>query len=127
MNGRLNVRIFSSPAVRTRQTLMLIMEQLNNSNTKIFFSDDLYEAGHADIHSAIRGISDQYNTVMIIGHNPAISSVAAQLVDGSVSMHTGGLAKIELKISSWQDADHHPGALVQYVDPSVLSQKETQP
>lgn len=117
--------IFCSAAARTRQTLMLISEKLPNTRTKIFFSDELYEAGHDDLHSAICGISDLYNTVMIIGHNPAISSVAAHVVDASVSMHTCGLAKIELKISSWQEAGNHPGTLVQYIDPSILNQNKT--
>lgn len=117
--------IFCSAAVRTRQTLMLINEKLPNTRTKIFFSDDLYEAGHDELHAIVREISDVYNTVMIIGHNPAISSVAAHLVNASVSLHTCGLAKIELKISSWHEVDNHPGTLVEYIDPSVLDQNKT--
>ena len=111
--------IFCSTAVRTRQTLMLITEQLQNNTSKIFYSDNLYEAVHDDLQQLITEVDDQYNTIMIVGHNPAISSLATNLTGKAVSMHTCGLAKIDLDISSWREIQNTKGSLITYTDPTT--------
>ena len=65
--------IISSPAKRAKRTAMEIADKLGYSQKKILFDENLYEASSQDILEIIRNINDEYNSIMIFGHNPGLT------------------------------------------------------
>lgn len=72
-------RIVCSPARRTRETLQAIAEAVDAAAA--VFAEVLYTGDTEDYVAAIRGAGDA-DSVMLIGHNPAIEG-AATLLSGS--------------------------------------------
>jgi len=77
--------VLCSAATRTRQTLEGVMESLED--TKIEYLDRLYNADFDVLVSAIQGLSDNVETVLLVAHNPGIHTLAARLAadDGSAA------------------------------------------
>jgi phosphohistidine phosphatase len=65
--------MISSPAKRTKKTAISIAEKISYSEMKILFIDELYEASSNIILKLIKKIEDNYNSVMLFGHNPGLT------------------------------------------------------
>lgn len=72
--------ILCSPAVRTRQTLEWIEEALG-TEAEVVFDQDLYGIKSEDLLDKLSNLSDQKSTVLIVGHNPAISDATQVLLN----------------------------------------------
>lgn len=72
--------ILCSPAVRTRQTLEWIREALG-TDAQIVFDDELYGIKGDDLITKLLDLTDQKSTVLVIGHNPAISDAMQALLN----------------------------------------------
>jgi phosphohistidine phosphatase len=97
--------ILCSSAVRTRQTLSLLIEQWENTRLtnpsfvlpKTRIEDKLYLASDSDILSIARSvlngtpIEDTYS-LMVLGHNPGLEILASTLSGTSIEMPTGAIA-----------------------------------
>jgi phosphohistidine phosphatase len=59
-----------SSAVRTRETIELVATELDLSNTEINFTRDLYHASENDIVNLAEQQLSEYDSVMLVGHNP---------------------------------------------------------
>jgi len=66
----------------------------------------LYHAGPTDILAALRSVVEQnVATVMIVGHNPGLEELIAQLTGEREDLPTCALARITLPIDRWSDLD----------------------
>lgn len=74
--------ILCSPAVRTRQTLEWIEEALG-TDAEVVFDQDLYGIKSDVLFEKLSNLSDQKATVLIVGHNPAISDAIQVLLNRS--------------------------------------------
>lgn len=70
-------KILCSPAIRTRQTLEGILENLGAIDT--LFPKPLYNGGADDLLRAIGQVDDNVKSLLIVAHNPGIHSLAAHL------------------------------------------------
>lgn len=70
--------VLSSSAVRCRQTAEALRRSINGS-TEFRFLDELYNAP-ADAYVDLIEQSRQFDSVMLVGHNPAIEELFATLV-----------------------------------------------
>jgi len=71
-----NVRpelLISSPAKRTKKTAIAIAEKISYSEKKILFNDELYEASSNIILTILTKIVEDYDSVMLFGHNPGLT------------------------------------------------------
>ena len=94
--------ILSSSATRAKETVEIIVDTLDFEN-RIVFSDELYMAEPEDFIYALSGLSDDYDTVLIVGHNPGMEAYL-QIIDGEIeTLPTAGLAHLVLVLDSWQD------------------------
>lgn len=64
--------ILCSPAVRTRQTLEWIQEALG-TGAEVVFDEEIYGIKADGLLNKIFGLPNTKSTVLIVGHNPAIS------------------------------------------------------
>jgi len=94
--------IISSSAVRSRETVEIIVKKLDYEKA-VEVSDDLYMGEPQDFVDALCNLSQEHDTVMIVGHNPGLEAYL-QIIDGEIeSVPTAGLGYLVLAIDDWKD------------------------
>jgi phosphohistidine phosphatase len=113
--------VLSSPARRTRETL----DGLAPSG-EVQIEDELYGASAADLLERLRRLPDSKESVMLIGHNPAIQELALSLAgagdrraDLERKFPTGALATLTVP-DSWHELGPGSADLVEFVRPKDL-------
>ncbi|MEQ8473832.1 MAG: histidine phosphatase family protein [Marinoscillum sp.] len=102
-NGFYPDKIYSSPSKRTRETSGILTKELNYS-LPVDFVDGIYEASLKTLFDLVTDLDDAYNSIMIIGHNPAISYLFDYLTDRDhIGMTPGELIHIEFENLSWSE------------------------
>lgn len=86
--------VYCSPAERARQTWTLAVEGGARAG-ELRSAPAVYEAFADDLLAVLRGTPDQHRMVMIIGHNPGLSELAALLTGGRGS--TAARQRMEAK------------------------------
>ena len=96
--------IYSSPAVRAFSTCKIFLEVFNLSEDSVSVKDDLYDFGGESVINFIKILPNNYNSVMLFGHNHAFTSIANIFGDKFIdNLPTSGLIKINFDISDWKD------------------------
>lgn len=76
--------VLCSSAVRARQTWELVRGGLRGVEPEVLITDDLYHAGVAEVLAQVGDVDERVRTVLVVGHEPTMSAVAAVLAgDGS--------------------------------------------
>jgi phosphohistidine phosphatase len=116
--------IISSSATRARETVDVVVDALDFKN-RIVFSDALYMGEPRDILAALENLNDDYNSVMIVGHNPGLEAYL-QIIDGEIeALPTAGFGQLVLVLDRWQDLSFDTmGDLVGFWTPKSLSEDE---
>ena len=82
-NGMIPDLLISSPAKRAMQTARVFAKDVKYPKDKILLSKTLYEANNASSSEAflqeVRSMDDQYQSVMIVGHDPLLTAFAGYL------------------------------------------------
>ena len=94
--------VISSDAVRARLTAEAVVEAARYAG-EILLDRRLYMASPADILSLLRTVGEKADTVMIVGHNPGLEELVAQLTGERQDLPTAALAQIVLPIDQWCD------------------------
>lgn len=95
-------RIISSPAVRALTTARNIAEELGIKKSEIEVNDAIYSFNSDGLMEAIRGFDDSLDTVMLVGHNPAITILLNDLAGEDIdNVPTCGVAHLEMNTESW--------------------------
>jgi phosphohistidine phosphatase len=100
--------ILCSAAVRTRQTLEWIHEALG-TESEVVFDEGLYGINADGLLRKLSDLSNNKSTVLVVGHNPAISEVMqillnlANVAEASVSLPAkpSQLALFRLHTADW--------------------------
>jgi phosphohistidine phosphatase len=112
--------IISSSAKRALTTAELAASSAGYES-EIQVTRQLYHAGPEDYIEALNGVSDGYDRVMVVGHNPGMEELVEQLSGHYQRMPTAALAYIELAIAVWADLDEEVnGRLVNLWRPKEL-------
>jgi len=93
----------ASPAMRTRQTAELLAKHL--SKLDIITDHALYLATGNRMLDILMSMPDDIQTLLLVGHNPGISELAANL-DNQRSVEqlpTAGFVACQLRIHRWRD------------------------
>jgi len=115
--------VLSSSAVRTRETVDIVVNTLDYQG-RIFFSDDLYMGEPQDFIESLRMLNNDYETVLIVGHNPGLEAYL-QIIDGDVeSLPTAGLGYLVLVLEDWKEISLDTmGDLIGIWKPKELKEK----
>lgn len=73
--------IISSPAKRTKKTAIAIAEKIGYPEKDIIYNEELYEANSNTILKLIKKIDENFESVMIFGHNPGLTMLNNQISD----------------------------------------------
>lgn len=94
--------IISSTAVRARETAELVAETAGYEG-EIEWARSFYHAAPEDYVERLQELNTGYQPVMIVGHNPGMAELVADLSGEEVALPTAALAQIELPVESWQE------------------------
>lgn len=114
--------ILSSSAKRTRETTEKTANAISYKGS-FHYSEKLYEAETSDYIEALSKIPNEYNRVMLVGHNPTHENYTSHLAAQGISLSTGALAYFKIPIKSWKELDTTiKGELVNVWRPKDLMQ-----
>lgn len=120
-------RVLVSDAARTRQTWEAVAAQMPGFDGEVTFHEEIYSGGAGELLALIRGVEEDCPVVMVVGHEPTISSLTSLLADddsdaGSVAqarigMPTGGTAVLSGALPEWSELDEESLTLHTIVRP----------
>ena len=95
--------IIHSPAMRTRQTAEIMAVKLELSQGYTVEDSELYTCDSSELVSIIRNLPDDVNSVLIVGHNPAIETTADALaLSGFGHFRPSEAAIFNFDIEEWR-------------------------
>jgi phosphohistidine phosphatase len=99
--------ILVSAAVRTRETADIFAKTLGVAARLLQAEDSLYLADGEHILETIRGIGPRIRHLLVIGHNPGISSAAIALAPEAVlgDLPTCGTLTMSVSCTTWKLID----------------------
>jgi phosphohistidine phosphatase len=96
--------ILCSTARRARDTAEAVAEA-SGYEGEIESRPDLYMADSDAYLHALRGLPDDYERVMVVGHNPGLEELLEALTGEVEALPTAALAQVELGLRRWRDLD----------------------
>ena len=111
--------IISSPAVRAKQTTALVADAAG-LESQIVYNRSIYGSGVSALVYIVSEIPDDFDSAMIVGHNPGFEHLVAALSGESHRMPTAALAVIDFDASSWTEIESGSGKLVDFLVPKQL-------
>lgn len=108
-----NVRaglILSSPARRARETATLVKKAAGFA-AEIRRDERIYEASPISLLYLLAETPDEFESVLLVGHNPGLEGLIKILTGGIQPLPTAALAQIELNIEHWNEIAAETGKL----------------
>lgn len=131
-HGLVPQRAIVSSAMRTRETWKLMAPSFPRKPETIF-EQRIYEASPHTILSVIKETPDSIKSLMIVGHNPGLHTLALALVgsgdgclreDLAAKFPTGALAVIDFVTGPWSALRAGTGKLERFIKPRSLPGEE---
>ncbi len=98
--------IVSSPATRALHTAIIFSKNLNLPVNDIHLEAEIYHAGSKELMSIVRGLDDDYSSVMLFGHNPTITDFVNKCINHRIdNVPTTGVACLRFDAKKWKDLD----------------------
>ncbi|MDE0086971.1 MAG: histidine phosphatase family protein [Candidatus Poribacteria bacterium] len=119
-HGLIPDRILTSSAKRARKTATKVGKACGYPQ-KIKRLDRFYLAPPGVYIEKLQALSNKYERVMVVGHNPTMEQLVRHLTGQIERMPTAALAHIELPIQNWETFDFSTrGTLVNLWTPKTL-------
>ncbi len=121
--------VLCSPALRTRQTLELVLPSFNRK-PDVAIDDRLYGAGSDELLEVIREADPAGHSLLLIGHNPGLQDFAELIIaTGEIEARqqlnekypTAGLVVIDFAFDHWRKLHPQSGRLDRFVTPQSLA------
>lgn len=104
--------IISSPANRAYTTSTFYAEEFGYDQALIEEAHSLYHADHGTLLTIIDNLPDNFNKILLFGHNPGLTNLANILTGETLgNIPTGGIIKINFDVNSWQEVTPGIGAM----------------
>lgn len=109
--------IISSPAKRAVKTARILANEFNYSIDMIVLNDILYESpeegGEAALLEVLQNIDNEYQAVMLIGHDPLLSSFANYLQKSfTEKLPAGAVVEVDFVNKSWSTISKGRGKVI---------------
>jgi|WetSurMetagenome_2_1015567.scaffolds.fasta_scaffold296433_2 phosphohistidine phosphatase len=96
--------ILCSHANRARETAVMVAEGLTYPAENIRVEPSIYHGNEDDLLSLIVALPDELDSVMIVGHNPTLTSVANHFLHEPIEwLPTSGIACFEFHTDLWEN------------------------
>jgi phosphohistidine phosphatase len=93
-----------SPARRAQQTWQLVADALA-SEPEVTTDDRVYAAWGRDLVGLVRALPEAASTVALVGHNPGLEELVAELTGEGVELPTSAVAAITFA-DDWRGPSH---------------------
>ena len=114
--------MISSPAMRARETIMMIAKSLAYSVEEIIWKPQIYEAEISALTSVIREIENSYHHALLCGHNPGFTELANFLTNHHIeNIPTCGVVSISFDTLKWEEISSETGNLILFDYPKKSS------
>jgi phosphohistidine phosphatase len=111
--------LHSSSSIRTFDTSKYFINKIQFG--KVEYDDSLYHSSATSILNMISNYSENYQSVMIIAHNPGLTNLINNITNISLdNLPTTGLAEIEFNINSWRNISYENSNLLDLKYPKQL-------
>jgi phosphohistidine phosphatase len=117
--------VVTSPARRAEETLALVLEGLEAA-PPVRRDERIYDAGVGDLLEVLRGLPEEAERVLLVGHNPGLEDLAGWLGRDPIprtasgkGMTTCNLVRLELA-GSWRAVEVGEARLRTWMRPSDL-------
>lgn len=126
--GLVPERVLCSTAVRARQTWDAVARALSPA-PEVVDRRDIYDADARDLLGVLREQPDELDSVMLVGHNPAMEEFAEMLVSRgdeaarqqmASKFPTAALAQIAVDVAHWPTVAAGGGRLDRFVRPKDI-------
>ena len=119
-SGSVPDRALVSSAVRTRRTIEIAAEA-GEWTGPARTTDALYEAAPEAVLAEIQREPDEASCLVVVGHEPTTSQLAARLVGGGqFDVKTASVLRIDVPVVRWADVAAGRGALVWMLSPETV-------
>ncbi|MCB0703703.1 MAG: histidine phosphatase family protein [Saprospiraceae bacterium] len=99
-------KLVSSPANRALTTASYFAAELGIPLDQILENKTIYEASPTSLLREISHLDEQWNCVLLFGHNPTFTDVANRFSNQYIpNMPTCGVCKIESSATQWAEMD----------------------
>ena len=95
--------LLSSDARRTRETSKLMLAVWEDG-IPVEYLSSLYLAGPKELRDALSTVSDEVESLMVVGHNPGWEHVVHKMSGVNVVMKTATAALLTADCESWADS-----------------------
>ena len=96
--------VYSSPANRALSTCKIFLKNLNIDDDKLVIVDDLYDFGGENVINFLENLDNNYQNVMIFGHNHAFTSICNIFGNSYINnLPTTGLVVLDFDLDSWSN------------------------
>lgn len=110
--------ILCSSSVRTTETAVNLVEELEMSERMIQYHDVIYNASVREMLSLLNDVTDDYEEVAMIGHNPTITFLGEYLSGAAIgNMEPSGVVTIHVDQLSWAEVSQGVGVFKGYYHP----------
>ena len=112
-------KLILSTSIRTRLTSKYFIEKIHFNS--ISYLDELYHASYSEIIKIISKIENNFNNIMVIGHNPGLTELINHFTDMRIyNIPTTGIIKVEFKEAKWSKITENKGKIVYKKFPKEL-------
>lgn len=96
--------VVSSPATRALHTAIIFSKNLELPVNDIQLEAGIYHAGSKELMNILRGLDDEFSSVMLFGHNPTITDFVNKCIDHRIdNVPTTGVACLRFDAEQWKD------------------------
>lgn len=105
--------VLSSTAVRALTTATLVAKELGYEMEKLQTDEGVYHADKNGLLQIIREVPEEIDSLLMVGHNFAISELANMLAPESLAdMPTAGIVALTFPVNSWADIEPEQSKLL---------------
>jgi phosphohistidine phosphatase len=109
----------SSPAVRAERTLELAVRS-GGWNCQVEVRPALY-GDRDDVLGVVRSVPDSFSSVLLVGHEPAWSTLACLLTGANeIRLPTASMLRLVLELGRWRDVGAGTARIEWLVIPRLL-------
>ena len=95
--------LITSPATRAIGTAFIFARTFGISEQKLGIEPRIYEASANRLTDIVSDLSDQYQTVMLFGHNPGLTSFINSVSDAEIdNLPTCGIVLLSYETNAWK-------------------------
>lgn len=106
--------ILSSPAIRAFTTALIFSKHLGYRLEKIQTNASIYEASLQQLLYVISELDDQYQSAMLVGHNPGFTDLTNALCGYVIDdLPTAWVVAIQLNVAHWKEVGVGNGKLLE--------------